>query len=745
MKLVMQKIYKLLKTAPAVCFKFLITSLVKLCYRIKVHDSQNIPADGPALIVCNHASWSDALIIGATQKRNIRFIMARDFYDIWFLRPIAKLMNAIPISPNDPPKQIVESLKTARRALQKGRLVCIFAEGAMTRSGLMLPFKSGFEKIIKSTDAPIIPAHIGGMWGSIFSYYNKKPFSCLPKKFPYPVSIHFGKPIPSDSSAFQVQQKIRQLSTLYCQQLKSQRRPLPESFIKTARKNWKNHCISDSTGKRLTYAKTLMASLYLSKKFKTILKDSQNIGLLLPPSVGAAISNIAVSITGKVPVNINYTASKDIQDYIIKKAEIEYVLTSKLFLKKIGEFSDSAKLIYVEDLLKDLPDTIEKISLYIKARFFPRLALISIKKFDPDSVATIIFSSGSSGQPKGVMLTHHNILSNMEGMLSVFRVYNSDNLCALLPFFHSFGFTCSLWMPIIAGASAHYIPNPLDAHGIGNSVKENNSTILFATPTFLLSYIRRIPAENFKTLRSVIVGAEKLKPSIADAFQHKFNITPLEGYGTTELSPVVSLNLENTHIAGVRQISHRPGTVGQLLPGIAVKILSTDDDTEITQPRQPGLVLIKGSNVMLGYLDDPQKTDQVLKDGWYDTGDVGFMDEKGFLTITDRISRFSKIAGEMISHVAVEHAILDSLDIHDHTLAVTSIPDEKKGEQLAVLYIAEKIKKNKLIDAINSSDLSNIAKPKPENLISVDQLPLLGSGKLDVLKLKTIAIERTQK
>ena len=339
------------------------------------------------------------------------------------------------------------------------------------------------------------------------------------------------------------------------------------------------------------------------------------------------------------------------------------------------------------------------------------------------------------------MLSHHNIISNIEAARMVFKIYPTDNLAGILPFFHSFGLSLSLWLPIISGVSAAYVPNPLDAKTVGKMVRQNKSTILFATPTFLTKYIRRTEPADFASLREVIVGAEKLKTKLTDSFEQTFGVRPREGYGTTELSPLVSINLADVEIpqTGQKQIGSKPGTIGHPIPGIAVKII--DQQTEQLQPYdQPGLLLVRGPNVMLGYLNMPEETAETIKDGWYNTKDIASMDEDGFLTITDRLARFSKIAGEMVPHLAVEEVCLKALDVHEQIVAVTSVPDEKKGEQLVVLYKSQATSAEKLHEIITQSDLPNIYKPRKDNFIPVESIPVLGSGKLDIMKIKKIAM-----
>jgi acyl-[acyl-carrier-protein]-phospholipid O-acyltransferase/long-chain-fatty-acid--[acyl-carrier-protein] ligase len=744
---------------PDFLVRFLCILLTRLCYRIKITGIENIPTDKSALLVCNHVSWVDALLLAATQQRRIRFIMDKRLYTKWWLRPIARLMKVIPISATDSPKKIVASLRQARAAMDDGFLVCIFAEGMVTRSGMMAGFKGGFERIMRGSSYDIIPVYLGGLWGSIFSYYSGKILSTLPRKLPYPVSIHFGVPLPADSSADQIRQKVAELSCEYFDSLKSPKRSLAYQFVKTARKNWSRRCISDSTDKHLNYGQTLISAIVLADMIGKLTEPDEKIGILLPPSAGGAIANLAVTISGRVAVNLNYTASQEIRNFAIEQCGIKCVISSRRFMEKTGISGELNGIVFLEDIAAKI-GLQTKIKAYLKTRFLPVSLLAKSLQHCGDDLAAVIFSSGSSGRPKGVMLSHHNIISNIEAVRMVVQLKPDDSLCGVLPFFHSFGFNCSLWLPLISGVSVGYIANPLDGPAVGKSVCENRSTILFAPPTFLLNYIRRAKREDFSSLRLVVAGAEKLKKQLADMFEDKFGIRPLEGYGATELSPVVSLNIPDVEADGVYQVGTRESSVGHPIPGVAAKIVSPETKEPLAVGKE-GLLLIKGPNVMLGYIDPvrdnsdgdgcqkqlvsngidmPQQTAEVLKDGWYDTGDIAKIDTDGFITITDRLFRFSKIAGEMVSHVAVEQVFLDALGATEQVVAVTAIPDDKKGEELVVLHLEQAGSAEKLHELISKSSLPNLWKPRASNYIMIKEMPTLGSGKLDIVKLKEIAL-----
>ncbi len=463
-------------------------------------------------------------------------------------------------------------------------------------------------------------------------------------------------------------------------------------------------------------------------------RAEEMIGLLLPSSVGGALANTGVMIAGKVPVNLNFTAGRESMASAVEQCGIRTILTSKIFLAK-AKLEAMDGMVYLEDVLGQM-SAFEKLRALIAARMLPARLLAAKGKRTSDSLATVIFSSGSSGVPKGVMLSHHNILTNIQAMAQVFWINENDVIVGVLPFFHSFGFTVTIWLPLVSGCGAAYHTNPTEAAKIGEIVGKHNGTLLVSTPTFYSSYTRKCTTEQFSSLRFVLVGAEKLRESIANAFQEKFGLELLEGYGCTEMSPVVSVNGPNFEAGRDTQLGNKPGTVGHPLPGIAVKIVNPAT-MEPLPPDAEGLVLVKGPNRMLGYLNQPERTAEAVHDGWYVTGDIGALDDEGFLRITDRLARFSKIAGEMVPHLKVEEAIYNT--IGEFGCAVTGIPDDQRGERLVALYTRPDLTPHELWQRLSETSLPKLWLPKRENVYQVDALPTLGTGKLDLVGVKAKA------
>ncbi|MBJ6748978.1 acyl-[ACP]--phospholipid O-acyltransferase [Geomonas anaerohicana] len=725
---------------PDFLLRFIALVTMRIFYRLRIIGQDNLPVEGPALLIPNHVTWVDALLLTATCQRRIRFVMERSIYNTPVLRGLFKLMGVIPVSSTDGRREMLEFIKRARAALDEGYMVCIFAEGALTRNGMLGEFRGGFERIVKDSGHPIIPVYIGGAWGSILSYAHGKLLSRLPAFSPYPVTILFGTAMPATSPAVEVRQKVAELSCDYFASRKEQRRPLPEYFIRTARQYWSRRAVADTSGKDLNYGRTLVGAVALAGKLERLIGPEEHAGLLLPASAGGVLANLALSMLGRVTVNLNFTASEASLRSAIDQCGIRTVITSRSFLEKMPTLPQLEGMICLEDIAPTISG-LDKLVALFKARLFPASLLCRSNGFHADKSATVIFSSGSTGEPKGVMLSHHNIMSNIEALRMVFRVDLNDNICSALPFFHSLGFTATLWFPLTSGFSAAYHPNPLDGEKIAQVVREHKSTLLLATPTFLLSYLRRAKREDFASLRLVITGAEKLKSKVADSFEEKFGVRPMEGYGATELSPVISLSLPDVEIDGVRQLGAKEGSVGHPIPGVAIRVVDTESGA-ILKPGQTGMIEVKGPNVMVGYLGKEEQTAAVVRDGWYATGDLGIMDDDGFIRITDRISRFSKIGGEMVPHGAVEDELHGRLG-QTGILAVTAVPDEKKGERLVVIYTRGTTDAATLARLLSESELPNLWKPGRDGYIEVESLPILGTGKLDLKGLKELALAAT--
>jgi acyl-[acyl-carrier-protein]-phospholipid O-acyltransferase/long-chain-fatty-acid--[acyl-carrier-protein] ligase len=718
--------------------KFLVMLVTRACYRFQVRGLHNLPANGPALLVCNHASLMDAVLVMSSQQRRIRMLMSREQYEGYgpLIRKVVDLAQVILIHSQDNPKKLLQSLKTARTALDEGYLVCIFAEGALSRTGMMRPFKQGFERIVKGTDYPIVPVYIGGAWGSVSSFYQGMPKIRLGQDFRYPVSVHYGESLPATSTAFEVRQAVSELSVESFELVKERRKGLGQELIDAVRRNWHKLATADSSGREFKFGELLIASLLLRKRLRALTaKTEHSIGILLPTGSGSTIANLATTLDRRISVNLNYTAPAASVASAQAQCEIRTVLTSRKFLERLPELPLSDNVLYLEDLLADM-ERGEKLLAFLKARLLPACLLIG--DVQPDDVATILFSSGSTAEPKGVMLSHHNLLSNIESFRSVVTPKREDVMLATLPFFHSFGYTVTLWFPLLSGISTACHTNPLEGETIGKLAEKYHASILLTTPSFLLAYVRKIKPEQLQHLRYAFTGAEKLQPRVAKLFEKRFGVQPLEGYGATELSPVCALSLPNVTVDNLEETGNREDRLGRVLPGVAMKIVHPESK-EALAPGEQGLIYIKGPNVMRGYLKKEELTASVLHEGWYDTGDIGLMDADGFFAITGRLSRFSKLGGEMISHGAVEEALQAAFGLGADALVVVAIDDERKGEKLCVIHTAANLSEDSIRAQLKALDIPNLWKPNPKDWQSVEALPMLGTGKLDYRGLKALA------
>lgn len=530
-------------------------------------------------------------------------------------------------------------------------------------------------------------------------------------------------------------------------------RPLFKSSLATAvlhglKKHSKTTLHDGSDDSDLTFDRLLAAALVFSKYIREE-TSAKRVGIVLPPGKAGMVANLAVLFAGKVPVNFNFTAGHEAVRSAMKQSGVERYITADPFVRKVASFPwpPNRDLIYIERVLPTLKKKI--ISWAVLSKLLPASALASIfgiGKRKGDDEAVLLFTSGSSGDPKGVALSHRNVLANVCQFATRLEAGPGDSVLGCLPLFHSFGSTVTLWFPCINGINLVTYPNPLETKRLGELIEAHKVSLLLATPTFLRGYMKRVKPEQLKSLKLVVTGAEKLPTSLADAFEERFGIMPQEGYGLTETSPATNVNLpEPAAKTGVSILpSSRKGSVGQLLPGIAVKLTDPATDRPCPLDRQ-GIIWFRGANVFRGYLDNPKKSAEVLtEDGWFRTGDVGRVDEDGFLHIEGRISRFSKIAGEMVPHETVEGAINKALGLDaeaERKIAVVGVPDEQKGEAIILLStIAGPALEQECIDL--RYKLMDAGLPSlwcPRAVVPVPEIPVLASGKLDLKGCQTLA------
>jgi acyl-[acyl-carrier-protein]-phospholipid O-acyltransferase/long-chain-fatty-acid--[acyl-carrier-protein] ligase len=489
---------------------------------------------------------------------------------------------------------------------------------------------------------------------------------------------------------------------------------LHQEFIKIAKQYPDKLAIIDRfTEKNVTYSKALIASLILAGKFRKY--HDGFIGIMIPTSAGCMLSVLGVLMAGKVPVMINYsTGAANNAEYAQKKCGFKTIIASRALLEKIGCRVVSG-MVFIEDIMEELGPA-DKVKALLKSKLPLGLLLRSVHQGEPDDNLVILFTSGSEKDPKAVQLTHRNIWSNVMDIAKVLTVTSDDIMLANLPLFHVFGHNINFWLPLLFGMTVVSYANPLEYKKVCTIVREEKISLMVGTPSFFSGYLRQSEAGDFSSLRVAVAGADKTPDSLRDGFIQKHKLELCEGYGTTETSPVVSTNLPD---------ANKPGSVGKVLPSVRVKIVDINSG-ETLPPGGEGKILVKGDLVMKGYFDDIEETSLRIKDGWYETGDMGVMDEEGYLWHRGRLKRFVKIGGEMVSLVKVESVLLSMLP-DDLDCCVVEVPDSLRGARI-VAALNKPVNEKKLLKAM-AEELPNIALPKQFMVLA--DFPKMGSGKID--------------
>ncbi len=746
----MYTIYEL----PQSLTRLLLTGILSRHYRVKVQGMKNIPSKGGVLLLGNHVSWIDWAILQIASPRPVRFVMIRNIYERWYLKWFFDLFGCIPIEQGPRSRQALERVA---ELLNAGEVVCLFPEGVISRNGHLAEFRKGYESACEQAndDVVIVPFYLRGLWGSQFSRSSAALKKVKAKGLGRDLIVAFGPAIDKNTKADVLKRRVFDLSISSWQEYIDSLPTIGEQWLETAKKQGKSACIIDTLGTRVNAYEALTGARILSRRIAKY-SPEKNVGLLLPTSAGGMLGNMAAILAGKTLVNLNYSASESALLSAIDQAEIKTIYTSKRFVKKLESkgiqteaFQEACRFIYLEDL-KEEASLAEKIFTLMSVKFLPLwlLKMVFVHNREPDSIAAILFSSGSEGAPKGVLLSHKNIMANVKQIGDVLNMEGDEVFMANLPLFHAFGLTATQFMPLLEGLPVVCHPDPTDALGSAKAIAEHRATIMFGTSSFFRLYIRnnKVHPLMLQSLRLVVAGAEKLQDEVRREFKLKFNKDIVEGYGATETTPVASVNLPD--ILSVQdwkvQKGEKPGTVGLPLPGTSCKIVDPETFEELPTD-QSGMILIGGSQVMQGYLKNVEKTAEVIReiDGirWYVTGDKGRLDADGFLHIEDRYSRFAKIGGEMVGLGTVESCIHELFaadgDLDAEVLAV-NLPDDKKGERIVLLSNRE-LPLNELREKLNSTSLNKLAFPSA--LIHVEEIPKLGSGKNDFGKAKKIAEE----
>lgn len=730
-----------IKLLPDALLRMIALLLANTMYRVRSVGAANVPSEGGALLVPNHVSFLDGLFLLAATERPIRFVVEQHWYERPLVKPFLKAMRAIPIAGSGGPRVVLRALREAGQALDDGELVCLFAEGEISRMGSTLPFRRGLQRIVKGRRAPIVPAHLDRVYGGFLSARQGR-VRWWPNRLRMPVTVSFAKGMANDTPPVEVRRAVDGLGEGAWRLRADELEPLHRPFVAKVRRAPWRPSLGDSSGHELSRLGALAGAVVLARRLRTPWQGQERVGVLLPPSIPGALTAIAASLAGRTLVPLNYTVGAAALTSAIRQAGLRTVVTSHAFLEKAKlELPSEVEPLWIEDLLAGVARG-ERWGAAWRALLLPCRALEracgAARRIERTDTAVVIFSSGSTGEPKGVLLSHANVAANCEGVAQLIPLDHRDRLVGVLPLFHSFG-NMALWYALQQGAGVVFHQNPLDAVAVGELVLAQRATILLATPTFLQLYLRRCEPGQLGSLRVVLTGAEKLTEALADAFADRFGIRPVQGYGCTECSPVVATSAPGFRAPGFYQPGVRRGSVGRPLPGVVVRIV--DPETKAPLPvGEAGLVLVQGPNVMQGYLGRDDLTAAALHDGCYITGDIGRLDDEGFLFLTDRLSRFSKIGGEMVPHGTVEEHLQQCSGRQERAFAVCGVPDPRKGERLMVVTTVAPDVLGDVLRQLAGRGLPPLFVPRADQFVHVAALPLLGTGKLDLRAVKELCL-----
>ena len=710
--------------------------LVRCFYRVTALGLENLPQGG-FLLLPNHITWVDALVLQLACSRPIRYVIDEEHYHKPILHPILRTLGCIPINT----RNSRSAIRAAAEKIAEGEIVCLFPEGQLERTGSLLRLQRGYELIARHANAQVVPVWLDQLWGSIFSFQGGRFFTKFPKRIPYPVTIAFGEPVNAEAAnVATVREELLKLGESCFSRRPSLDRHLAEECVRGLKRRPFATAVIDGTDhSELSRSKLLGAAAAFSRYLRKEFSDKR-IAIVLPASKGSMLANLAVTLANKVPVDLNFTMGRAANESCCRRANLRVAVSATPFMERLKDFPWPQKILKLDELLPPMKRQIIFwwiIALLVPARLL--LRLLQIPKEGGHAEAVLLFTSGTTGDPKGVVVSHRNVVGNVSQFRQLLDARKTDAILGSLPFFHTFGSTVTLWYPLIEGVRIVTFPNPLDAAKCAALIEQYGLTFLLATPTFLRLYLRKAEPEQLRSLRLIIVGAEKLPLDLASHFEQRFQKKVFEGYGLTETAPVVSVNLpEPTPSAAP---TSRLGSVGRLAPGIAAEIREPETKRKLSL-FETGMLWLRGPNIFEGYLNDPKRTVEVLHDGWLKTGDIARFDEDGFLYIEGRVSRFSKIGGEMVPHEAIEQKIVDLLDLSgrdERPIAVVGVQDEAKGEAL-VLLSAVDIDLAELRKKLQDTGFPNLWIPK--HIQRIEAIPVLASGKLDLKKCQQRATER---
>ncbi|WP_321325351.1 AMP-binding protein [Thiomicrorhabdus sp.] len=710
-------------------FKFIAKILFKLLYRVEVKGLQNyqqaLDSGRPILIIANHVSLLDGPLLDLFIPGETTFMVDTSHTKKWHERFILSMIHFFKVDIHSPyaAKHMIDELK-------KNNQCMIFPEGRITTNGSLMKVYEGTGLIADKTNSAVLTVYISGAVYSHFSYLDGTKFAFIKRMWFPKIQLHIQphttisveKSLKSHEKHQHYKQVVFNLlrdASFYAGVVEHS---LFASLVEAKKRFWaKDICIEDINDQKLSLKKMTQASVILGKALHKNLKGQKRVGLMLPNVSGMPASFFALQAYGYVPAMINFTAGQAAIESACETAELQTIVTSKKFVEAfeieslIEGLSAKVNFLYLEDVRT-------QIGLFSKlAGLVTPPTLLKGYKSAFDSEAVVLFTSGSEGVPKGVVLSHGNIINNIEQIHAVFHVYSYDKIFNALPTFHCFGLTAGLLWPILKGSKVFLYPSPVHYGVVPEMVYQTNSTFIFGTDTFYSGYARKADPFDFYSIKAMVAGAERLRPETRELYANKYHKPIFEGYGVTETTPVLAVNTP---------MGYKHGSVGQFVPAIEHRL------EPIPGIEEGGRLHVKGPNIMLGYLlpDQPGIVQPPL-DGWHDTGDIVDVDEDGYVWIKGRAKRFAKIAGEMVSLTAVETYInLASPEGHH---VVVAVPDERKGEQLVLVTDDVTLSRKTVTDAAKEKQVSDLMIPK--TVILVEQVPILGTGKTNYPEVQKIA------
>ena len=716
--------------------------IVHFLYRVRTSGLENLPRTGGVLLIANHISYVDAVVLQLVCPRPIRFVGHKGLRRNPFFNWCFEVTGSIEMSTEDP----APGIRDAVRALQRGEVVCVCPEGHISRTGQLMRIRPGFDQIAREAGAPVIAASIDGLWGSIFSFAGNKYLWKSPRLMPTHVFIAFGQLTPPEEvSPAWARRELLDLGAKAFEERPVLRRHLGRESVRMLTKHPRRLLLVDRTAARrpLKCGQLFAAVAVFALRVRATIPE-RRVGIVLPPGAGAFIANLGVVCAGKIPVNLNFTAGRAALEASFKLGGIATIISADAVRAKVPNFPWLERTL---DLKREMDAAGGKRAMLpwlLAAWLLPNqwcASLLKLPKVGDRNEAGLLFTSGSSGEPKGVALTHRNILANCAQISSLSILPEDARLLGCLPVFHCFGFTVTLWYPILRGCRIVTVPSPLDTRKIIDAIRDEEVTVMIGAPTFVRPILKKAQPIELRSLDLVVTGAEKLPDDLYQSFLEQFHVEICQGYGLTETTPAANINQPHPPVVlstNEPQLGKRFGSVGRMMPGMTARIMDPESGRFLPLT-ETGVVLFRGANVFEGYLDDPEKTRAAFRDGWFITGDLGHFDEEGFLFIEGRLSRFSKIGGEMVPHGTVEQKIIAAFgwDEHESPAAfVTGIPDATKGEAL-VLLTTHDVTVDALRGKLGELGVPNLWVPKV--IKRVEKIPMLGTGKTDLKRCRELA------